>query len=186
MKIEQKSKVIAEYLGWIYIPHNNLGNFPKAGWYIPLTKHEKQKVDVKGLGSFILYCPPLKHSSSTFIVDEMPYKYVCRSHNQLRFHNSFDALIPVLNKLTEEGLKEYMYSWEECTYEDKEGCELETCYNFEGIGWDVNRGYSQIYIHLALDPTIFIGECKGEGIVKNTFEACFQAIEYINKIKERK
>lgn len=169
MTITEKSKILAEYLCWVYVPNNDLGEFPKAGWYTPLTS-----------------CKPSKHSSSNVKVGDMYTKYVCRSHNQLRFYNSFDELIPVLNKLTEEDLKEYMYSWEECTYEDKEGCELETCYNFEGIGWDVNRGYSQIYIHLALDPTIFIGECKGEGIVKNTFEACYQAINYINEIKERK
>lgn len=183
MTIEQKSKVIAKYLGWVYVPHNNLKNFPKAGWYIPLTKHKKQKVDVKGLGSFISYDPPLKYSSSIFVVDEMPYKYVCRSHNQLRFYNSFDALIPVLNKLTEEDLREYMYSWEQCVEGDEEGCELETQYNFEYIGYDIYAPMTTIYINLTLDPAFDIGECKGEGIIKNTFEACFQAVEYINKIK---
>lgn len=167
MKIEQKSKVIAEYLGWIYVPHNNLKNFPKAGWYTPLTS-----------------CKPSKHSRSDIKVGDMYTKYVCRSHKDLRFYNSFDALILVLNKLTEEDLREYMYSWEQCTYEDKEGCELETHYNFEYIGYDIDAPMTTIYINLTLDPAFDIGQCKGEGIIKNTFEACFQAIEYINKIKK--
>ena len=31
--IIEGSKLIAEYLGWKYIPFNDLQGFPKAGWY---------------------------------------------------------------------------------------------------------------------------------------------------------
>lgn len=173
MTIEQKSKVIAEYLEWVYVPHNNLGKSPKAGWWKPVHTINGETF-------------PAKLLSGTTRIGNIFWKSICRNHKQLRFYNSFDELIPVLNKLTEEDLREYMYSWEQCVEGDEEGCELETCYNFEYIGYDIEAPMTTIYINLTLDPAFDIGECKGEGIVKNTFEACFQAIEYINKIKKRK
>ena len=30
------------------------------------------------------------------------YKYVCRTHSELRFYNSFDAIIPVIEKIEKE------------------------------------------------------------------------------------
>lgn len=166
MSIEYQSKLIAEYLGWKYIPHNNLEEFTKAGWYMPLSSHRVQKVNTKGLGSFI--------------VGKIPYKYICRSHKDLRFYNSFDELIPVLNKLTEENLSEYMYSWVQCAYEDKEGCETEMCYNFMNIDYCISVEFGTI---IEINPAMEIGRGQGEGIIKNTFNACAQAVEYINKIK---
>lgn len=175
MKIEQKSKVIAEYLGWVYVPHNDLKDFPKAGWWKP----------VYTINGEIF---PAKLLSGATRIGNTFWKFVCRNHNQLRFYNSFDELIPVLNKLIEEDLREYMYSWEQCIEGDEEGCELETQYNFEYIAYDIyapiNKDCATIYVNLTLDPAFDIGECKGKGIIKNTFEACYQAIEYINKIKK--
>ena len=164
MNIAEQSKILAEYLGWKYIPSNDLQGFPKAGWYMPLSSHREQKINMKGLGSFI--------------VDKMPYKYVCRNHNQLMFYNSFDELIPVLNKLTEEDLSEYMYSWERCVEGDEEDCETGV---FMNIDYYISVEFGTI---IEINPAMEIGRCQGEGIIKNTFNACVQAVEYINKRKK--
>ena len=166
MNISEQSKLLAEYLGWKYFPNNDLQGSPKAGWYMPLSSHREQKINTKGLDSFI--------------VDKIPYKYVCRNHNQLRFYNYFDELIPVLNKLTEEDLSEYMYSWERCVEE-----EAEVCYNFVNVDYYISVEFGTIIeINLELDPAMEIGRGQGEGIIKNTFNACVQAVEYINKRKK--
>ena len=167
MNIAEQSKILAEYLGWKYIPSNDLQGFTKAGWYVLLTYHSSPK-------------------SATKIGDGY-YKYVCRSHKDLRFYNSFDELIPVLNKLTEEDLSEYMYSWELCVEGDEEDCETEVCYNFMNIDYYISVEFGTIIeINLELDPAMEIGRGQGEGIIKNTFNACVQAVEYINKIKNEK
>ena len=163
MNIAEQSKILAEYLGWKYVPSNDLQGFPKAGWYMPLSSHREQKINMKGLGSFI--------------VDKMPYKYVCRNHNQLRFYNSFDELIPVLNKLTEEDLSEYMYSWEQCVEGDEEDCETGV---FMNIDYYISVEFGTI---IEINPSMEIGRGQGEDIVKNTFNACVEAVEYINRRK---
>ena len=165
MNIADKSKVLAEYLGWKYIPSNDLQGFPKAGWWVTLTYHSSPKGATK--------------------IGDGYYKYVCRSHKDLRFYNSFDELIPVLNKLTEEDLSEYMYSWERCVEGDEEDCETEVCYNFMNVDYYISVEFGTIVeINLEFDPAMEIGRGQGEGIIKNTFNACVQAVEYINKRKK--
>ena len=170
MNIAEQSKILAEYLGWKYIPSNDLQGFPKAGWWIPLTSN-----------------PLTYHSSpkgATKIGDSY-YKYICRNHHELRFYNSMDWLIKVLEMLTKEDLKEYMYSWERCVEGDEEDCETEVCYNFMNIDYYISKEFGTIIeINLELDPAMEIGRGQGEGIIKNTFNACVEAVEYINKRKK--
>ena len=33
MNITEQSRLLAEYLGWKYVPSNDLQGFPKAGWW---------------------------------------------------------------------------------------------------------------------------------------------------------
>lgn len=164
MNIAEQSKILAEYLGWKYIPSNDLQGFTKAGWYVLLTYHSSPK-------------------SATKIGDGY-YKHICRNHHELRFYNSMDWLIKVLEMLTKEDLSEYMYSWERCVEGDEEDCETEVCYNFMNIDYYISMEFGTIIeINLELDPVMEIGRGQGEDIVKNTFNACVQAVEYINKRK---
>lgn len=159
MNIIEQSKVLAEYLGWKYIPSNDLQGFPKAGWWVTLTYHSSPKGATK--------------------IGDSYYKYVCRNHHELRFYNSMDWLIKILDKLTKEDLSEHMYSWERCKDRDEEGC-----YNFMNIDYYISVEFGTIIeINLELDPAMEIGRGQGEGIIKNTFNACVQAVEYINKRK---
>lgn len=179
MSIEEQSKLIAEYLGWKYIPHNNLEEFTKAGWWIPLQVTEKVNTSI---GEITL--PILSFKGATKIGDGY-YTYICRSHNDLRFYNSMDWLIKVLDKLTKEDLSEYMYSWERCVEGDEEDCETEVCHNFMNVDYYISVEFGTIIeINLELDPAMEIGRGQGEGIIKNTFNACVQAVEYINKRKK--
>ena len=165
MNIAEQSKILAEYLGWKYIPSNDLQGFPKAGWWVPLISN-----------------PLTCHTSlkgATKIGDNC-YKYVCRSHKDLRFYNSMDWLIKVLEMLTKEDLSEYMYSWERCVEVDEEDCETEVCYNFMNIDYYISKEFGTI---VEINPAMEIGRGQGEGIIKNTFNACVQAVEYINKRK---
>lgn len=178
--IIEGSKTIAKYLGWVYIPHNNLQGFSKAGWFktrkrvkkeditLPLNK-DKIVVD----GMFLQDSAKIK--SGWFVVNDMYVKFVCRSHNELRFYNSMDALIPAIEKLENEDLSEFHYEWE-----DGRGMHN----NFMSL--DFNRWHNESHysIDLELDPAIFIGSHKGEGILKDTFHATVEAINYINNLRD--
>lgn len=83
--ITEGSKLIAEYLGWKYIPSNDLQGFPKAGWYKDI--------------STLKYFP----KSGRVQIENGSAEFVCRKHHELRFYNSMDALLPVIKKLEKEG-----------------------------------------------------------------------------------
>lgn len=99
MNIAEQSKILAEYLGWKYIPKAMIYKVSKAGWYVLLTYHSSPKGATK--------------------IGDSYYKYVCRNHHELRFYNSMDWLIKILDKLTKEDLSEHMYSWERCKDRDE-------------------------------------------------------------------
>ena len=172
MNITEQSRLLAEYLGWKYVPSNDLQGFPKAGWWKFVYKKNPQGII------------PAKSLMGVSNIDNEYYKYVCRNHHELRFYNSMDWLIKILDKLTKEDLSEYMYSWERCVVGDEEDCETEVCYNFMNIDYYISKEFGTIIeINLELDPAMEIGRGKGEDIVKNTFNACVEAVEYINKMK---
>ena len=143
-EITEKSKVIADYLGWRYVPSNDLQGFPKAGWWKG-NCNTKEGISYNKINSGCLY--------------------VCRNHNQLRFYNSFDALIPAIEKLEKEDLSDYIK-------------------NFEYIEFVRDNFTSEIQLLSHPKPMELIGESKDKGIIKDTFYAVYQAIEYINNLKE--
>ena len=105
------SKIIANYLGWQYIPFDNLQGYSKPGWWqIPL-------LDEKGKLFDYMSTEVKNHRSKIG-----GRYYVCRNHGELRFWNSLDALEPVLKKLKEDPQKFYfelgynsceIYSWKD-------------------------------------------------------------------------
>lgn len=85
MNIKETSKLLAEYLGWRYIGFNSDKKDFKLGWY----KTRKKKGD--------LIEASLLRKYKWVILDETTLgQYVCRSHNELRFYNSFDWLFEVV------------------------------------------------------------------------------------------
>jgi len=90
------SKLIAEYLGWKYIPHNDLQGFPKAGWFIV---RDNQRMMLAKYDGWVK-------------VEDKAVKFVCRNHSELRFWNSIDVLVPVIQKIEKEfeDVKFYLHS----------------------------------------------------------------------------
>ena len=86
--IVEKSKMIAEFMGWQYVPHNSLNGFPKAGWWQIMTHNG---VPIQGN---ILS----KHGGNYKDDNGYHYRFICRNHKDLRFYNSMDLLITVLDK----------------------------------------------------------------------------------------
>lgn len=80
------SKLIAEYLGWQYIPSNDLQGFPKPGWF---EVNDNQRMLLA------------RYEGWTKVGDKA-VRFVCRKHSDLRFFNSLDALIPVIQKIEKE------------------------------------------------------------------------------------
>lgn len=89
------SKLIAEYLGWQYIPFNDLQGFSKAGWF---EVKENQRMMLAKYDGWVK-------------VDNKAVRFVCRKHSELRFYNSFDAIIPVIEKIEKENsVSFYLYN----------------------------------------------------------------------------
>lgn len=110
------SKLIAKFLGWEYIPFNDLQGLKKAGWYKVVPNKpciEDTKIITKTIinGVETIKEEIIKQDLNYFryntkngwtLNEGNYYKYICRSHSELRFFNSFDSLIPVIQKIEEE------------------------------------------------------------------------------------
>lgn len=112
------SKLIAEYLNWVYIPFSAelKEKGMKAGWYETVSAEpniqevtqtsykvgEEDKAEVKKINININLLRYHNKNGWT-LVDDNYYKFICRKHSDLRFWNSLDALIPVIQKIEKEG-----------------------------------------------------------------------------------
>lgn len=99
----------------------------------------------------------------------------------MKFSQSWDWLIPVIEKIESLDLSEWMYKWE--------GMDGETNYNFEGISVEIENTRCWIYINLSLDPYWTINEktfnIKHETKLKAVYEAVVEFIEWYNERKQR-
>ena len=97
-EIIEGSKLIAEYMGMVYIPFSTDLQH-KAGWWskVPKTKRELFYSKVNGNEGFI-----------------------CRRHSDLMFYNSLDSLIPVIQKIEKESESKLMFSlfYNKCELQD--------------------------------------------------------------------
>lgn len=80
-QILEGNKLIAEFMGYKYFVHNNIAaknSINQLGWSKSGIKNPKR-------------------------YGEIGDTYLCRSHNQLRFYNSWDWLMPVVEKIESLG-----------------------------------------------------------------------------------
>lgn len=169
MNIVEASKILAVYMGMVYVPFaaHQRATTVKPGWYRTYK-----------LGT----CHPLiensikhKNGFSRQLDENTLGKFVCRNHTQLRFFNSFDELSLVVAKLEKEDLSEYMYKWE---------LEDETMYNFDYIEVSVDTNYVGVDVNLSLDPPMQISTLRPELPKRQQlFWALADAVEYINNLK---
>lgn len=182
-KIVEGSITIAEYLGWVYIPYNNLQGLSKPGWYRRVSSKpviEEVKFTTTDLNLNAIETRVEMLDSNLFnysrkqgweLVGEHYYKYVTRRHTDLRFYNSFDELMIVLERLVkDDSMKDYMYSW---------GDE----YNFTSIDYHIDRDGCTIFMNLQLDPTQTMSSeySKENSLRENVFRAIVGAISYIHE-----
>lgn len=156
--ITEKSKVIAEYFGWIYVPFNDLKDFPKAGWYKEVSK--------------------TLHKGEVIFANNKYYSYLCRNHSDLRFYNDLNLLFQVVAKIEKEDLRHYCYKWESGD---------EQRFNFMGLEFIMFHGEVEFEIHFELDPSDTISKRKlnFDTLNKDLFEVVFETISWINNVKLR-
>ena len=111
------SKLIAQYTGLVYLPFSAelKEKGMKAGWYKTISAEpnvkevtqtsykvgEEGKAIVKKINLNInLFRYHTKNGWKLF--EGSYYKYVCRTHGDLRYWNSLDSLIPVIQKIEKE------------------------------------------------------------------------------------
>lgn len=178
--IIKNAKIIANYLGWEYIPFNDLQGLPKAGWYEtkPVVANPQKMIlpDGKEVTIDFSEIPFTKNGWKRYGLKR--YRYVCRTHGDLRFYNSFDALLPVISKLEKEDLKDFCYSW----YYGEE-----KYYNFQKISFTLCDGGCYSEVEWDLDPPSTINNSFDEKLswVQNTFNCVAETIEYVKRIKTK-
>lgn len=162
--IVEGSKILAQYLGYTYLPFNNENNIShNPGWWL-LEKRKNINI-------------PVLPKSKWVIMKDKNYKgkFICRGHNELEFYNNYNQLFQIITKLEKEDLSEYFYSW-------YEGDEKRN--NFEGIEVSRFHGAWDVSINLALDPCMEISEIRRDKEDKEQlFLALVDAIKYINNLK---
>ena len=111
------SKLIAEFLNWVYVPFSAelKEKGMKAGWYETVSAEpniqevtqtsykvgEEDKAEVKKINININLLRYHNKNGWT-LIDDNYYKFICRKHSDLRFWNSLDVLIPVIQKIEKE------------------------------------------------------------------------------------
>lgn len=91
--------------------------------------------------------------------------------------NSLASFKDLINKIENEDLKEYHYTWK--------GPEDVLQYNFQGISFDLFNRTMGFYISLDLDPgyTIYQTEFNWSNFEEKLIEVCVETVKYINKVK---
>lgn len=165
--ITEKNKLLAEYMGLQYFPHNDLQGLPKAGWWevAPFKKDLSEYIFFNPKNGWVKY-------------EDKRAKFICRNHHQLRYFNDYNLLMEVAEKLEKEDLRKYFYSWQE---------EDEVRFNFEGVSVERFDGIWDVSVSLALDPPVSISnrnEYRNLSDRQQLFFSLVAAVEYINNLKK--
>ena len=80
-EIRENNKIIAKFMGYVYFP--KIENETMPGWRKPLKKDA-------GFKTLLQYNPKSMGVKN---------QYLCRSHNDLKYYNSFDWLITAVEKV---------------------------------------------------------------------------------------
>lgn len=95
------SKLIAEFLGFVYIPFSADLKELKPGWYE--TKSAEPNIKNTVVGDIDINLLLYHNKNGWKLFEGKYYRFICRNHGELRFWNSLDALVPVIQKIEKEG-----------------------------------------------------------------------------------
>ena len=147
------SKVLAEYLGWKYIPFSaDIKPYKSGGWY-----KYKTASNLEALG--------LRKSGWIKVEEGLIANFICRTHSELRFFNDYNLLALAIEKLEDEDLH--------FSFEDE---------NFEGIEVSRFTGRWAVNINLRYDPPIWLSEQRDLPEKQQLFFALVDAVKYINNL----
>jgi hypothetical protein len=91
----------------------------------------------------------------------------------LKYHKSFDWLMPVVEKIESLDLKEYFYQWED---------EYGKHYNFEGICVEIEKNSCWIYANLLLDPSFdFAYNYPCDSKIEAVYKSVVEFIKWYNE-----
>ena len=95
------NKKIAKFMGYTYFPHNMEG-VKDPGWKSNINATRS----IKHNRAYNLFAKGVNHSfpnGTTHITkgDGIIWKYICRSHNDLKYNCSWEWLMPVVMKISE-------------------------------------------------------------------------------------
>jgi hypothetical protein len=100
-EIIEGSKLIAKYMNLTYLPFSAelKEKGMKAGYY-----EVRSAEPVYSSGELKINMTPLRYSvkNGWKFFEGQYYKYVCRTHGDLRYWNSLDELVPVIKKIERE------------------------------------------------------------------------------------
>jgi len=104
------SKIIAEYMNFVYLPFSAelKEKGMKAGYYQTVSAEPKIEKTIVNFGdeqkemNLNMNLFRYHNKNGWKFYENKYYKFVCRHHGGLRFYNSFDAIIPVIEKIEKE------------------------------------------------------------------------------------
>ena len=104
------SKIIAEYMGLYYLPFSAelKEKGMKAGYYEVKSAEPKIEKTVVKFGdeeremSLDINLFRYHNKNGWKLFEGKYYKFVCRTHGELRYFNSLDSLVPVIQKIEKE------------------------------------------------------------------------------------
>ena len=92
--------------------------------------------------------------------------------NNLKFHQSWDWLMLVVEKIENLNLKEFFYKWNE---------EEKIRYNFMSVCVDISHNYCNIYVELELDPPYEISLVTLNNKIESVYKAVINFINWYNE-----
>ena len=142
-EIVEGNKLIAEFMGYKYIPFNPETPNLVCGWW----KDGK-----------------------------IGRNFLCRTHKQLPYRNSFTYLMEVIDKIEDLDDSKHYYQWE---MEDGMRSNF-ICYEF-----DISRYSCEVYLELELDPAILIAGDYNKKYPTRIEAAFWCVVEFIKWRNER-
>jgi len=134
-EITNGSKRIAEYMGFVYIPFSadlKDKGFKVAGWYkveenkpdiqeVTQTSYKHGEEDKATVQKIKVDLTKFRYTTKNgwTLIGDKYYKYVCRTHGELRYWNSLDSLVPVIQKIEKEKDLHFELLYNGCTLYQK-------------------------------------------------------------------
>lgn len=159
------NKLIAEFMGLVYIPWNDLQGYAKPGWWKKPTQFKKDSGFTK-----VIKQTQMGHGNPKITKNF----YMGRDFRGLGYDTW--NIMKVVEKIENTDCSEFSYSWEQGG---------ETYYNYTYPTVEIFHEYCDVYFEMELDPPMWISSKREKSESKH--EAIYNSIiEFINWYNERK